>query len=137
MISYCILINQFDDDDLELSKGNQHGIFQEYEMKKVQTFKDRMDEFQVKVADESNSWYNKEKIALKIILTKLSALQDSIEDYRNNLGDTFVSNSELKACINECMNLLRDVKLPKIKSRVIDLTDTGPGVGISNHEVKI
>lgn len=128
---------QFDDDDLEVSKGDQDGIFQEYEMKKVQTFKERMHEFQAQVADESNSWCNKEKTALEIILTKLSAPQDSIEDYRNNLGDTFVSDSEMKACINECMNLLRDVKLPKIKSRVIDLTDAGPGVGISNHEVKI
>ena len=35
------------------------------------------------------------------------------------------------------MNLLRDVELPKIKSGVIDLMDSGPGVGISNHEVKI
>ena len=30
------------DDDLELSKGDQDGIFQEYDLKKVQTFKQRL-----------------------------------------------------------------------------------------------
>ena len=28
------------------------------------------------------------------------------------------------------------MKLPRLKSRVVDLTDAGRGVGITNHEVK-
>ena len=129
---------QFDDDDLELTKDNQDGTFREYEMTKVQTFEQRIHDFQERMADESNdSWCEKEITAIKIISTKLSALQESIEEYKDNLGDTCVCNNEMKACINDCVDLLRDVKLPKVKSRIVDLTDAGPGVGISNYEVKI
>ena len=39
--------------------------------------------------------------------------------------------------MNDCLELLREIKLAKLKSRIVDLTDAGPGVGITNHEVKL
>ncbi|CAB4043545.1 Transient receptor potential cation channel subfamily A member 1 [Paramuricea clavata] len=43
----------------------------------------------------------------------------------------------MKGKLHDCKELLTEVGLPKHKSRLVDFTDTGPGLGITNHEVKI
>ena len=39
-------------------------------------------------------------------------------------------------CCRDTIALIKDLKLPVVKPRWCDLTDAGPGVGISNFEVK-
>lgn len=41
---------------------------------------------------------------------------------------------DVKSKLYDCKELLTEVGL--LKSRIVDLTDAGPGVGISNHEVR-
>ncbi len=69
--------------------------------------------------------------ALKRTVSKLNVLQASIVTYRENL-DTRPSNAEMRNSINDCLEMLQEVKLPRVKSRVksrvVDLTDAGPGV---------
>ena len=42
----------------------------------------------------------------------------------------------LVSSINQFLDGLQIYQLPKMKSRIVDLTDAGPGVGITNYEVQ-
>ena len=41
----------------------------------------------------------------------------------------------LFAVIESCLSFIETLNLPTQKPRVVDLTDTGPGVGITNNDV--
>lgn len=43
---------------------------------------------------------------------------------------------DVAACCHEILEILEDLKLPIVRPRWCDLTDAGPGVGVSNFEVK-
>jgi hypothetical protein len=77
-----------------------------------------------------------EVAALKRTASKLNLLQACIVSYKENLNKAHPSSAEMINSMNDCLELLSEIKLPKLKSRIVDLTDAGPGVGITNHEVK-
>ncbi len=122
---------QFDDDDLQLMTDDPSCPFRLYELKKVQTFEARLERHEI-----NEDLHEMEIAALKRTVSKLNVLHASIVTYRENLDDTYPSNDEMKNSIKDCLELLQEVKLPRAKSRVVDLTDAGPGVGITNHDVK-
>lgn len=67
---------------------------------------------------------------------KLNQLQEALSENMNDLISSQPSSAAVKEEILNCLNLLRGMELPKQKSKVVDLTDAGPGMGITNHEVK-
>eukprot|EP00794_Sanderia_malayensis_P001529 gene1529-1692_t len=51
-------------------------------------------------------------------------------------GGNFHSDDDIKQNVLDCIDLIAEAKLPRHKSVVVDFIDAGPGVGITNHEVK-
>ena len=127
---------QFDDDDLQLTTDDPNCSFRSYELKKVQIFQARIEAHQSEIKKISQDLCEMEITALKKTASKLNFLQESIVRYRENLDDAHPSSAEMKNLMTDCMAFLKEVKLPRLKSRVVDLIDAGPGVGITNHEVK-
>ena len=79
------------------------------------------------------------QVFLHTITTKLTNMKETIENH----FDEKPSGDELHQCIRHvttcCRDILttiKDLQLPIVKPRWCDLTDAGPGVGISNLEVK-
>ena len=75
------------------------------------------------------------------LATKIENLQTKLKNWHNAIGDDkkdiqrFVTNvtSSCKSILLE----LQELELPPVKPRFCDLSDAGPGVGVSNLEVNI
>jgi hypothetical protein len=78
-----------------------------------------------------------EQAYLRRMVLKLQALHASILYYKHTLQDNDPCVKDVKGKLCDCKDLLGEVGLPKHKSRIVDFTDAGPGVGITNHEVKM
>ena len=128
---------QFDEEDLLLLQDDPDGIFKEYETKKVDVFLQRIVQCKKSVEEIIESSCEIEKASLRRVESKLDTLQGSIQCYRVSLSNEDTDSREMKQMILDCLDVLKEIQLPKQKSRVIDLTDAGPGVGITNNEVKV
>ena len=57
------------------------------------------------------------------------AQQKDIEQLKDSIG-------KVQSSCGDIVSIMRELKLPLVKPKWCDLTDAGPGVGISNFEVK-
>ena len=57
------------------------------------------------------------------------AQQKDIELLKDSIG-------KVQSSCGDIVSIMRELKLPLVKPKWCDLTDAGPGVGISNFEVK-
>jgi len=80
---------------------------------------------------------------LKYIKESIRKLIASIDSIQNHLEGNNISGAELLPFYSDLkFNIIESVKtvssweVPKFKSRIVDLTDAGPGVGINNIEVQ-
>eukprot|EP00794_Sanderia_malayensis_P016502 gene16502-18142_t len=77
-----------------------------------------------------------------IDLDILQNLISSVEELTKLLQGTS-ANSEIwiviKGVLQSCSQFINNIAafLPKLKSRILEFTDGGPGVGVSNHDVKL
>ncbi len=126
---------QFDEDDLLLLQDHQDKKFTEYETKKADVFLERLLQCKKSVEEIIEDSCELEKACLGKIKSKLNLIQSSLQRYKASLSED-PDSSELKQLISNCLDVLIEVKPPRQKSRIIDLTDAGPGVGITNIEVK-
>lgn len=71
---------------------------------------------------------------LNIVLLSASSLYQTVSN-ADNTGESLVSQfSKMLEEVDTCLEISRN-KQPSYKPRIVDLTDAGPGVGITNHEV--
>ena len=126
---------QFDADDTLLVKNGQK--FQDYEEMKVDIFETRIKSHMACIDEMMNNCYHMEQAYLEQMLLKLKALHSSVLHYKLSLQNGNLDVKYVKGKLSDCKEFLSEVGLPKHKSRIVDLTDAGPGVGISNHEVKM
>ena len=75
------------------------------------------------------------------VIDKMSVVIDEEENVETGLSS--LSGKRLWKCfvtlINACKELIRyldSIQLPNVCTQIIELTDAGPGVGVSNFEVK-
>ena len=61
--------------------------------------------------------------------SKATAGENEVEELHQSIRD-------VAACCHDILEILVDLKLPIVRPRWCDLTDAGPGVGVSNFEVK-
>jgi hypothetical protein len=61
--------------------------------------------------------------------SKATAGENEVEELHQLMRD-------VAACCLDLLEILEDLKLPIVRPRWCDLTDAGPGVGVSNFEVK-
>ena len=75
------------------------------------------------------------------VLEKLETLMRDIDQsltFGQQMDTEQMKNGVRKvaSCCNSIISVVRELKLPLVKPKWCDLTDAGPGVGISNFEVK-
>ena len=128
-------MHQFDEDDILLVRNGPE--FKEYEERKVNKFHARIEAQILRMNEIIDHCCHMEQAFLKRMLLLLETLCSTVLQYKLTLqgGNPDVKN--MKSKMHDCKELLIEVGLPLHKSRIIDLTDAGPGVGITNHEVKI
>ena len=127
---------QIDEDDLVLITQDQNCKFQEYELCKANTFKCRIEEIISQISSFLENCNEMEETFMQTLSNILSKLVNSLELYKSSIVDGDVSCVDLKNYISTCLECISGMNLPKSKARVVDLTDAGPGVGITNKEVK-
>ena len=120
------------DDDLDKlhSKGQSKQAMEnakEYERKRFSRcyhiLKNILDQ-----KDVSNQFQNDEEVLFQ---TRIKPYIDEILKEAQ-----YVSCSAMKSLCERLLEVLRELKIPVMRQRVAILTDAGPGVGISNFEVK-
>ena len=80
------------------------------------------------------------------VVPKLSQIQSTLDELHNQIyapdfsnisvGQIMILNARLKDTSNELFDIFDNLKLPKVKPKWADLTDAGPGVGVSNYLVR-
>ena len=128
-------IYQFDEDDTLLMNNGPE--FQEYEERKVDNFEARIKAHMSSINEIMNNCCHIEQAFLQRMVLKLETLCASVLQYKLTLQGDNADVKNVKGKLHDCKELLTEVGLPKHKSRLVDFTDAGPGVGITNHEVKI
>ena len=79
----------------------------------------------------------------KILKPKLDSLHSAVISMRNQISVTKLKadkiwESEVKI-VDICLSILKEIsrfRVPQPKSRYLEWTDAGPGVGITNNDVR-
>ncbi|XP_070570891.1 uncharacterized protein [Ptychodera flava] len=66
---------------------------------------------------------------------ELTKVKNNIEHFKS-IQEVLDGNDELTVKCNDILETLNDLELPPVRCHWADLTDAGPGVGISNTEVR-
>ncbi|CAB4042502.1 Transient receptor potential cation channel subfamily A member 1 [Paramuricea clavata] len=75
----------------------------------------------------------------KMIQTKIIGAKEKIEKCFQDVPtceEFHQSIQDVTICCEDILMIIKDLQLPTVKPRWCDLTDAGPGVGVSNFEVK-
>jgi len=80
------------------------------------------------------------------VVPKVSEIQRILDQLHNEIhaadfsqrriGQIMILNARMNDTSNEIFDIFDNLKLPKVKPRWADLTDAGPGVGVSNYLVR-
>ena len=87
------------------------------------------------------SEHNKSLLACRMIPT-IKGILNVIGEVANSDGSVETGDSRVESILkvsNACkqgLEIISDLCLPPVKPRLADLTDAGPGVGVSNYEVR-
>ena len=87
------------------------------------------------------SEHNKSLLACRMIPT-IKGILNVIDEVANSDGSVDTGDSRVESILkvsNACkqgLEIISDLCLPPVKPRWADLTDAGPGVGVSNYEVR-
>ncbi|CAB4022061.1 Transient receptor potential cation channel subfamily A member 1 [Paramuricea clavata] len=115
----------------ELTVTDNKCPFRVYQSERLHCLKLNVDEFRTKVPDFENTE----------ILDDLETVLHSI----SNIKKQYVTNKSKAAILEstttlgyQCHNLCRKITsyIPTLKSRIHEFTEAGPGVGVTNHDVK-
>ena len=138
-ISY--FFDQTNDEDIMLVTMKNDCAFSDYEIKKLKVLIDRIKGVNSMI-EECKSNFGNEEIKcvttllqlLSLVMTKAEVLQSSLKS-KSMCGLQLVEefHDVLKHGL-ECLMYVNGLQLPKQKPYVVDLTDSGLGVGITNHE---
>eukprot|EP00794_Sanderia_malayensis_P003753 gene3753-4275_t len=129
---YCLMSNK---DDVMNILEDSNCFYREYETARASQLYLMLNVFQ----DAIN---NSAGIFSDIDLDILQNLISSVEELTKLLQGTS-ANSEIwiviKGVLQSCSQFINNIAafLPKLKSRILEFTDGGPGVGVSNHDVKL
>ena len=84
--------------------------------------------------DESEQYVFSGRIEKKLeFLVEMCSKATEVENDAEELHQLIRTVS---SCCHELLEILDDLKLPIVRPRWCDLTDAGPGVGVSNFKVK-
>ena len=119
------------EDVLLVEKGDQ---FKTYELMKL----DHLTTALNKLAQDINSYSQSQLLSnlgnmISLILEQCGPVRKAIESCQGY--EYFEQVNKIMDCIVDFQNFRKDLNFPRFKSRVVDLTDAGPGVGVSNYEV--
>lgn len=134
------LLNQLLWEDICLVTDGEDCAFREYEVKKLSFFSQKF----LEIAESVNapSFNDKENECVQLLVLQLHSVSEASKALINkiklrNSGVVVLSEFEsLFAVVESCISFIGTLNLPTQKPRVVDLTDAGPGVGITNNDVR-
>ena len=106
--------------------------------KVLQQVSDAVEKFYVSSAPEKERAILSARIVLLITRIKADLTEQHLrlESRTVKMNDYICKSREITVFFNQLKNCLNELELPKVKPRWADLTDAGPGVGISNFAVR-
>lgn len=130
-------------DDVQSVTNHQDCKFKQYEIR-------RLDHLLTYLEVGTQNWNESSKqnvlpdvkATASMIIDKLTGIKESAGIFKEKL-EHGVSGEELWSFCSEIIKTIEDLhqyiislQLPPICSDILDLTDAGPGVGVSNHHVR-
>ena len=133
------LQNQMIWEDICLVTDKEDCAFREYELNKLSFCSQKF----LEIAESVNapSFSDKEKECAQLLVSQLCLVSEASKTLMDkiklpNSGLVVLPEFEsLFAVIESCLSFIETLNLPTQKPRVVDLTDAGPGVGITNNDV--
>ena len=134
----CFLYQDMTDkDDFTKATGLKHCVYTCYENERLHNLNKELDSaLSVSESLESEA---EQQVFLHTVHTKVAYVKERLEECFQDApsGDDFhQSIQDVTICCRDILTTIKDLQLPSVKPRWCDLTDAGPGVGVSNFEVK-
>lgn len=134
-------LDQLVESDMLLVSGKPECIFRKYEMEKLQKLKNRILAVKERFTGNQGKFCEMETQILKSLSDELDNVSVKIDEILlhlvSGLAGADITVRDVADNILSCLVIIKDrSQIPKLKSRIIDLTDAGPGVGITNREVR-
>eukprot|EP00112_Aurelia_sp_Birch-Aquarium-sp1_P004821 Seg1546.11 transcript_id=Seg1546.11/GoldUCD/mRNA.D3Y31 product="hypothetical protein" protein_id=Seg1546.11/GoldUCD/D3Y31 len=134
-------LDQLVESDMLLVSGKPECIFRKYEMEKLQKLKNRILAVKERFMGNQGKFCEMETQILKSLSDELDNVSVKIDEISlhlvSGLAGADITVRDVADNILSCLVIIKDrSQIPKLKSRIIDLTDAGPGVGITNREVR-
>ena len=97
----------------------------------------RWDEDKIEVNPEDVAYRNEVKDAVFLIMDAVDMVEQAITNIttrtREQLWQVYVS---LQRKVDQILGSIKELRLPRVKTDILNNTDTGPAVGSSNREVR-
>lgn len=127
-------------EDLEKMTNSDKCIHRDYELKRLTHFINRknisceiVDLNKTKMGTAENEQVEKIKSSLIPLMNHCNKLKEQLESGKRPEIEEY---DNLKAQSHEVLDILKSLGLPEVKPCWAEFTDAGPGVGVSNLEVK-
>ena len=118
-------------DIMNVTVSDQKCPFRIYELERLRCLKLNIDEFCSETLDHEGTKLEDDLKAVK------DSIGDIEEQYKASESKGTIWESTSKLCYLCCQSCKKIIsRIPSLKSRIHEFTDGGPGVGVSNHDVK-
>ena len=127
--------------DLVKVQNLKECVFRNYEKEKLNFLRKNIAVIQDNFTESKEEFHDiakkeVENLKSSFITIDASNLKKILNDCSCNSDRLLHFTDILVNSINQFLDRLQIYQLPKMKSRIVDLTDAGPGVGITNYEVQ-
>jgi hypothetical protein len=136
---YYDMTTEEDLENLVAEVDNENQRYSDYEHKRLQFSNDKLKFTLDKVIEVENDFTVQEKAlfgaSIRLVVENMLSKLNDIPENINNASLKELCIQQKESC-STVLHIIDDLKCSPVKPRVIYLTDAGPGVGVSNFEVK-
>lgn len=136
-------VNQSLNTDLVNVQNLKERVFRNYEKEKLNFLGKNIAVIQDNFTESKEEFHDIAKKELENLESSFITIDGYASNLEKILNDCSCESDRLLHftdilvnSINQFLDRLQIYQFPKMKSRIVDLTDAGPGVGITNYEVQ-
>ena len=126
--------------DVKSVTKKQDCVFRRYELDRIETLQNRLQS----VSSEhmlpgtiNNLTVQQISSDVEQLITEANDLIICLKEYSSSKAHVWSKCQKVISCAKDnVLHFLEGLNLPKLRPCVIEFTDAGPGVGVSNHEVQ-
>ena len=128
-----------------IEPSNEQCAFRAYELQRINKLLNRLEDARVlfDIYKAKMSLTEKEKVGLLLstkldkISIKLKEVVENLNEHGKNILEILDMYEDLSKLLMPALHSIDSFHLPVLKTRAIEFTDAGPGVGVGNFEVRI